>query len=207
MTSLLTNRRLVLSIVTLAAASLWTTNALAIYPYFGGSMYSNNGYNYYSTMPTYNTNYYASCGSLTFSCTGGSVPRCINGQWACYGVNDTSYLNAYRYNYYNGVTGSCGHRTINTNPCWATPPDCQGWILRCTSQGWRCDPPAYGGNPYPYDGSNYHYLNSNNYYYNSCLPSVACSGPNASCPSGTYCGAYRNGFACLPTYCSSNFAW
>ncbi len=235
MTRSLTHRRLVTTVITtIAAAGLFASNAIAMYPY---NYYNNDNYDYNyndpyyddtyrndrynSTYPydynyDYNDNYSSSssyrsssCGTRRFTCARGSTPRCVNREWACFRTGDTSYRSddyySTNYNNYANYNNRRSVRTrasvINNDPCWATPPDCGRWTRRCTSEGWRCDPPSGGRyDNYNYD-RNYNNDRYDDYSFDRCRPTVACDGLNDSCPSRSYCGRYRQGYACIPTDC------
>lgn len=175
------------------------------------------------------------CGSVQMSCPSGFYPRCRDWEWECVSVRDdgrSRYRYSQRSDPYSQRSDRYSQRnyrsmraSVYDDPCWADPPDCGSWVIRCTSEGWRCDPPGRGRSrddyndryrdtyydrdpsydrDYSYDRNtsyNRDYYNRASYDGDTCRPWVACSPSNSSCPSGTVCERYLSDYACVPTRC------
>lgn len=149
------------------------------------------------------------CGSVQMSCPDSYVPRCRDREWKCFYIGDVQCS--------HNVSSSRQFRaSVRDDPCWAEPPDCRGFGLRCTSEGWRCDPPPRRSRTYDYDDDRYDRYDDDRRYRDDrfyddrryrddrlydCRPWVACRTGNSSCPGGTYCGRYRDDYACIPYNC------
>lgn len=110
-------------------------------------------------------------------------------------------------------TNSDYYSSRRSNPCWATPPNCGSWVRVCTHEGWRCDRPNnsdyYDRDYYDRDYYNEDYYYDRNYddryRYDRCRPWMACDRAWDNCPSGTFCGRYKNDFACIPLNCNNRW--